>query len=299
MRLSTNVSSRRRRSPVLRVAAPQVLAVSGGKGGIGKTSIAVNLAVALAASGRDTMVLDGDLALSNVNVALGQAELGVETPMNLADYVFGDANIDDLVVRGPHGIRIISGASGNGGMGALNEAEVASIVHAVSHLEPAPEVLVVDSQSGLSVTSLGLSAAAQDLLVVLCDEPAAITDAYACIKCMRTEHGCKRFHIVTNMVDDARHARSLFLKLANVTDRFLNVSLNHLGSIPMDPTMRSAIQARQPVLQLFPESPAAAAFDALGRAVTQLPQSALPSGRLEFFVERLLGRGSASLEVPA
>lgn len=283
----------------MRANAPQVLAVSGGKGGIGKTSIAVNLAVALAASGRDTMVLDGDLALSNVNVAFGNLEPGAETPKNLANFVFGGTDIDELVVRGPHGIRIISGASGHSDMGALREAEVASIVHAVSSLQPAPEVLVVDSQSGLSAATLGLTAAAQDLIVVLCDEPAAITDAYAYIKCMRTEHGCKRFHIVTNMVESDHHARRLFLKLATVTDQFLNVSLSHLGSIPLDPALRSAIQARQPVLQLFPDSPAAVAFGALGQAVTQLPQSALPSGRLEFFVERLLGRGLASLEVPA
>jgi flagellar biosynthesis protein FlhG len=150
-------------------------------------------------------------------------------------------------------------------------------------------VLLIVGQPGLAPVSLELNAAAHDSIVVLGDEPAPIADAYAFIKCMYLQHGQARFHVVANMVDDGHHGQELFMKLTAITDRFLTVSRSFLGAVPADLMLHDAMRAQRSVCQMHPQSKSARAFSALASTASRWPVPVIASGRLEFFVERLLG----------
>ena len=171
----------------------KVIAVTGGKGGVGKTTVSANLAVAIAAQGRDVMLVDADFGMANVDVVLG-----LHTRFHLGHVVAGECLLEDAIVTGPHGLQIVPAASGIKNMANLTDAEQAGIIRAFSDLYHRVEVLVVDTAAGLHDSVLTFSQAAHHVVVVVCDEPASITDAYALIKVLSREHGVQRFQILAN-----------------------------------------------------------------------------------------------------
>jgi flagellar biosynthesis protein FlhG len=269
-----------------RMARPRpvrVIAVTSGKGGVGKTNVSVNLAVSLAGMGRRVMLMDADLGLANVDVLLG---LHVER--NLSHVLDGQCDLAEILVDGPGGIQIVPAASGIQRMVELSTMEHAGVINAFGSLPVEPDVLIIDTAAGISDSVVRFSMAAQDLVVVVCDEPAAITDAYALIKLLNRDHGQEHFHILANMVDGEPEARVLFQKLVRVSERFLDVSLDYLGSIPQDDLLRKAVQRQAPVVEAFPRSRAATAFRKLAQATDKWPLPSRARGHLEFFVERLV-----------
>jgi len=158
-------------------------------------------------------------------------------------------------------------------------------------------VLLVDTAAGISDMVVSFARAAQDVVVVVCDEPTSITDAYALIKLLSREHQVRRFKIVANMVRSYREGRELFAKLTLVTERFLNVSLELVACIPLDDNVRQAVKRQRNVVDAFPRSPASLAISSLANKATTWPIPKTPSGHLEFFVERLLNR-SETVEEP-
>jgi flagellar biosynthesis protein FlhG len=171
----------------------KVIAVTGGKGGVGKTTVSANLAVAIAAQGRDVMLVDADFGMANVDVVLG-----LHTRFHLGHVVSGECLLEDAIVTGPHGLQIVPAASGIKRMANLTDAEQAGIIRAFSDLYHRVETLVVDTAAGLHDSVLTFSQAAHHVVVVVCDEPASITDAYALIKVLSREHGVQRFQILAN-----------------------------------------------------------------------------------------------------
>ena len=262
---------------------PRVIAISGGKGGVGKTLVAVNLAVALARAGNDTMLMDADLGLANVDVALGLQSQG-----DLSDVLSGARSLSDVVVEGPSGLKVVPAASGVTAMVGLDAAAHAGLVNAFGSYDAPLDYLLVDTAAGISEDVLAYACAAQEVLVVLTDEPASLTDAYALIKVLSRERGIERFRVVANMVRNGDHGRALFRKLSAVSERFLDTTLHYVGAVPLDGGVRRAIQDQRSVLDAAPESPAATAFRRLADAVEQWPAPTGPSGDLEFFVERVL-----------
>jgi flagellar biosynthesis protein FlhG len=176
----------------------KVITVTGGKGGVGTTTVSANLAVSMAARGRDVMLVDADLGLANVDVMLG-----LRTRFHLGHVIQGECTLEDAIVTGPHGLQVVPAASGYKRMANLSSAEHAGIVRAFSDLYHQVEVLVVDTAAGLHDSVMTFSQAAQHVLVVVCDEPASITDAYALIKVLSREHGVQRFHILANQTRKA------------------------------------------------------------------------------------------------
>jgi flagellar biosynthesis protein FlhG len=270
----------------------QVIAVTGGKGGVGKTSVAVNLAAGLAALGRKVTLLDGDLGLANVDVMLG-----LSPRYTLAHVLSGERTLDEILIETPQGFSIIPGASGVAELATLDNAAHLHIVQAFSALAQRLDVLVIDTAAGISSSVLQFSQAAQQVLVVVCDEPTSLTDAYGLIKVLTRRHNVSRFHVLCNMVRGAKDGATLFRKLERVTSRFLEISLEHLGDIPLDDCLRHSIRAQRPVLQAFPASQATLAFKRLSRTVTNWPLPAGPRGNIEFFVERLVRAPIAQLSV--
>jgi len=270
----------------------QVIAVTGGKGGTGKTSVAINLATALAQSGRRTMLLDGDLGLANVDVLLGL------TPRCTLEHVIrGERRLEEVIVESGAGVRVVPAASGVARMATLSAGEQAGIIRAFGTLPEPLDVLIVDTAAGISAQVLQLCQSAQQVLVVLRDEPASLTDTYAMIKVLSRQHGLRQFRVLANMTRTPGQGDSVFRRLQRVTDRYLEVMLDFVGEIPDDGALQKAVQSQRSVLELFPSSPSALAFKQLARVAGRWPLPAGPSGRLEFFFERMLTRPAPQLKV--
>jgi flagellar biosynthesis protein FlhG len=209
--------------------------------------------------------------------------------------VRGERRLDEIIVSGPAGIRVVPGASGLAEMASLSPSQHAGIVNAFSELTEDLDALLVDTAAGISEGVLRFCAAANEVLVVVCDEPTSITDAYALIKVLSTEHGVARFRIVTNMTHQGGDGRALFEKLLRVTERFLQVTLDHAGSVPYDDRVWRAVQLQTPFVTAFPTSLAAAALKKLAHRADNWEGPREARGNIEFFVERLL-KSSAGRE---
>ena len=265
--------------------APRVIAVASGKGGVGKTSVSINLAAALVNAGQRTLLLDTDLGLANVDVMLG-----LSPRFTLADVIAGRCELRDTVLEGPNGLMIVPAASGKRHMTELTPQQHVGLVHAFSELDVPIDTMVVDNAAGIADGVLTFCQAAQDVVVVVCDEPASVTDAYALIKVLSRERGVARVQVLANQVQHPVEGKQLFEKLERVTSRFLDVTLGYLGAIPRDEWLRRAIQRQESVVDAFPSSPAALAFRDIARRSRQWQSPAVPRGHVEFFLERLLAQ---------
>jgi len=270
----------------------QVIAVTGGKGGTGKTSIAVNLATALAQNGRKTMLLDGDLGLSNCDVLLGL------TPRYTLEHVLkGERALEEIILETPSGVRVVPAASGVARMASLSVTEQNGIVQAFAGLPGQLQTLIVDTAAGIGEQVLQFCQAAQQVLVVLRDEPTSFTDTYALIKVLSRDRGVRHFRVVTNLTRQPEEGQIAFRRLQRVTDRYLEVVLEYAGDIPEDLSLQKSVQAQRPVMEAFPACAAAKAFKSLAHAAKQWPLPAGPSGGIEFFMERMLARPAPALMV--
>jgi flagellar biosynthesis protein FlhG len=279
--LSDQAAGLRRMNPLQRPV--KVLAVASGKGGVGKTSVSVNLAVTLARQGRNVMLLDADLGLANVDVMLG-----INARRNLSHVISGEAVLSEIIIEGPAGVQIVPSASGTKNMIDLTTAEQVGLIRAFSELGGDIDIMVVDIAAGISESVVNFSRAAHEVIVVVCDEPASLTDAYALIKVLNRYHGIQRFHILANRTANAHEGKLVFEKLSRVAQRFLDVTLGYMGAVPNDDYLRKAVQRQQAVVESFPRSRSALAFRKLAERVERWPLPVDASGRLEFFVERLL-----------
>jgi flagellar biosynthesis protein FlhG len=261
----------------------RVIAVTSGKGGVGKTTVSINLAVALASLDREVFLLDADLGLANVDVMLG-----LKPEKNLSHVIDGVCPLQEILLPGPAGIHVIPGASGIQRMADLDGREYAGLVHAFNDLTLPLDVLIIDTPAGISESVIRFCSAAQEVIVVVCNEPASITDAYAMIKILHQEYRVNRFRVLVNMTHYPQEGRSLFNKLSEVAHRFLDVSLDLIGAIPYDAHVRSMALRQRALMEASPGSPAARAFRQIAPRVNDWPLPEKASGKLEFFWERLL-----------
>ncbi len=266
---------------------PRVLAIASGKGGVGKTNIAVNLGISLAEAGQRVVLMDADLGLANVDVLLG-----FHPRFNLSHVLSGERSLSEIMVNGPSDLRIIPASSGLQHMSDLSTTEQAAVIRVFSEIDKDVDFLLVDTAAGISSSVVNFARACQEVVLIVCDEPTSITDAYAFIKLLNRDYGVYRFQILTNMVQDTRQGQTLFYKLNKVTDHYLDVTLNHLGTIPFDDFLRKAVQRQSPVTVSYPQSKSSQAFRQLSERVMSLPTPRHSSGRLEFFVEKMIQYGN-------
>ncbi len=260
----------------------KVIAVSSGKGGVGKTNVSVNLAIGLARSGKSVMLLDADLGLANIDIMLG-----FNSKYDLHHVITGECSLDEIIIEGPAGINIVPGSSGIGRMADLTVLEQANLIRAFGELQNPVDVLIIDTAAGISNSVISFSKAAQEIFVVVCDEPASITDSYGLIKVLSHEHGVKRFQILSNMVKNSEHGKKLFAKILRTAEIYLDVSIGYLGSIPMDEKLRESVKMQSAVMESFPHCSSSIAFQRLAKKVNSLPVLPPTTGYLEFFIERI------------
>lgn len=262
----------------------KIIAVSSGKGGVGKTNVSVNLAISMAKQKKEVMLLDADLGMANVDVLLG-----LNTEYDLSHVISGERTLEEIIVDGPSNIKIIPASSGINKMANLTPVEQNGLINAFSELGNVVDALIIDTGAGISNTVVNFCKASQDVIVVVHDEPASITDAYAFIKVMSRHHNVSRFHVLANMTHDVHEGRNLFKKLSKATDRFLDVILTFIGAVPYDEKLRKSIQHQRAVVEAFPRSPSALAFKRISRQIDEWEQNDTKStGQLKFFVERMI-----------
>ncbi len=269
-----------------RIATPRpvrVITVASGKGGVGKTNVTVNLGLSLTAQGKEVLLLDADLGLANIDVMLG-----LHTHYDLSHVLKGERTLEEVICTGPQGMRIVPASSGLQNMAGLSSAEHAGIISAFSELSVTPDVLLIDTAAGISDNVVTFSRAAQEVIVVVCDEPASITDAYALIKLLNREYGIYRIRVLTNRVQSVQDGRALYNKILKVTDRYLDVALDFMGVVPEDEYLRKAVQKQRAVVDAYPRSKSALAFKKLASKADSWPVPASAGGQLEFFVEQLI-----------
>ena len=261
----------------------KVIAVTGGKGGVGQTLTAVNLGAALALAGKRTMLLDADFGLANVDVLLG-----LKARLNLEHVVAGQCPLEDVVLTSSSGLRVVPASSGSLGMAALSRQQHAGLIGAFSQLLEPLDVLIVDTAAGLGDGVVTFSEAAQRVVVLVCDEPASLTDAYGLIKVLARRQSGARFEIVANMVESAVEGRELYAKLTRVCERFLGITPAYFGYVPYDDYLKQAIRRQTTVVEAFPHSSSARAFQRLAHATDGWAAPTRARGGVEFFIERLV-----------
>jgi len=266
-----------------RPSALRVVAVASGKGGVGKTNVSANLAIAFGRQGKRVWLLDADLGLANVDVLFG-----LSPRLSLFDVLRADHSLADVVLDGPAGVRIIPAASGVEELTALGAADRLRLLGLIDTLEPQPDVLLVDTAAGISPNVLFFAAAAADVLIVVTPEPTALTDAYALMKVLAARHRRREFLVVVNMAAGSADAHSAFVRLARVAERFLHVRVEYQGWIPYDDAVARAVRAQLPVVLASPHAPASVAFAQLAQRLGGRP-AATPTGGVQFFFQQLVG----------
>lgn len=261
----------------------RVMAFTGGKGGVGKTSVAVNSAMALARAGYRTLLLDADLGLANVDVMLGLAPR-----YNLGHILRGERELDDVLLHGPEGVGVLPGSSGTQELTRLSDRERWRLLGELEKLDDRYDAVLVDTPAGISDNVVYFASAVQDVIVIVTSEPTSLTDAYATVKVLSRKAGVKRFELLVNEIGSEDEAREIHRRLTVVTDRFLDVELAYAGFVPPDQNLVRGIMEQVPVVLGMPRSPAAQAISRFARRrMESPPANGLPGG-LGIFWRRIL-----------
>lgn len=261
----------------------QTISVVSGKGGDGRTAVALNLAIAMSRLRSRVLLMDANLALGNIDLALN-----VKQQFNLSHLIKGSKTLQDIVVTGPEGVSIVPSAHGDAEMSQLSQVEHIGIVNAFSSLPVAADIMFIDNDAGVSRSVLDFTHAARQVLVVVCDEPASLQNAFLTIKAISANRGTDRFRVIANKVSSSQHGLDVYSELFRMTDRYLDVLLEYCGSIPQDDMMLQANQERTSVLEAHPGCKSARSVERLANKIKEWPKPLEPKGQSEFFVERLV-----------
>jgi flagellar biosynthesis protein FlhG len=265
---------------------PRVISVTSGKGGVGKTNIVGNLAVALRRLGKRVLILDGDLGLANIDIIFG-----LNPAYNIKHVINGEKDLADIIVEGPEEIRIIPAGSGLQQLVDLTQGQKLNLLNEFDALEEDFDIFLIDTGAGISSNVIYFGIAAEERIVVATSDPASITDAYALIKVMFTKHGTKTFKLLVNMVDHAKEAESVFENLSNAVVRFLKgISLEYVGFIPRDGHLEKSVRQQCTVIERYPESPSSRGFSELANRLLASSENVAQDGNIKFFWKKLMSR---------
>lgn len=230
---------------------PKVLAIGGGKGGVGKTVFCANLACALGADGARVLAVDADLGLSNLDYALGAS-----AHITLDHVLLGEASAHEALVSAAPNVSLLAGATGKIDMAQLDAHQRLRLTDAISQIDSQFDIVLVDMASGIGDNVMHFARAAQGVVVVATPEPTSLTDAYAFIKALRVRCGIKEAHLVANMVRSQADGEALYGRLAQLVDRFIGVDLRFLGAVCQDRVVPQSVRARRPFVQTSPQAAA-------------------------------------------
>lgn len=242
--------------------APLVLSVTSGKGGVGKTSLSVNLAVDFASKGRKVLVVDGDLSLANVDIMFG-----LKPAYSFQHLLSGEKGIQDIIVKGPANIHVLPAASGIHELADLGGEQQMLILSQLETLESRYDVVIIDTAAGIGSSVMNFAAATPYILVVVTPEPTSLADSYAVIKVLRQKFNARRFQLVVNNVGNEAGALRVYQTLTTIADSFIDVVIDYLGYIPRDENVSRSISQQKPFVELFPSSASTLAVKKIAEAL--------------------------------
>ncbi|HHU70971.1 MAG TPA: MinD/ParA family protein [Clostridiales bacterium] len=229
----------------------RVITVTSGKGGVGKSSISLNLAIALTHEGNRVVIIDGDFGLANVEVMLG-----IHPTYNLSDLIYRNKSVTEIITKGPEGIGFISGGSGIQEMNDLTKDQITYMIKKLAQLDELADIILIDTGAGITNSVLEFVAASSEVLLVTTPEPTSITDAYALLKTLnrRSDFNIKDINIrmISNRVSSEEEGIDLYRKLNTVADRFLHLKMDYLGSVIQEANVSRAVMHQKPAIMLYP-----------------------------------------------
>ena len=261
----------------------RTIAVTSGKGGVGKTNFTANLAVALSQMGKEVLVFDADLGLSNIDVLLDLAP-----EYNIEHVLKGTKTLSEVIVEGPYGIKILPASSGVQELSELSEHQRANLLNRFDSYQGDLDYLLVDTAAGISSNVGFFCAASEEIIVITSPEPTALTDAYALIKVLFTGYQEKRFEVLVNSATNEDEALDTFRKLSRAAEHFLSLSIGYLGYIPRDEIVPKAVKRQRAFVDMFPSSEASRSLLDIARKLVR-DEDVRVKGSLQFFFGSLLG----------
>ena len=262
----------------------KVLAVTSGKGGVGKTNVVGNLAVALSKQNKRVLIIDADMGLGNVDIIFG-----LRPEYNIGHVIRGEKKLKEVLIKTSHGISIIPGGSGFSDLTNITEGEKLNLLCEFETLDDEIDFVFIDTGAGISSNVAYFNMAAEECMVVATFEPTSITDAYALMKVMTTKYGVKYFKLLVNMVQDSKEAKFVYSSLSQAVDQFLmGVVLEYVGFIPIDKKLRSAVIKRQPVMDFAPDSVSSVAFQNIGNKLLKAKKRSISDGNIKFFLKKCM-----------
>jgi flagellar biosynthesis protein FlhG len=280
MKIEKIPSKKQRTEPLTRV-----ISIASGKGGVGKTTVVTNLAVALAQQAKSVLVLDADMGLANVDVMLGIKPQGT-----LQDVIEGTRTLEEILVRGPAGIMIIPAASGVERMCALTNADRTALFQGLEELASRFDYLLIDNEAGIGADVMYFTSAAHEIVLIVNDEPTSLTDAYGLVKVLSQTYGEREVRVIVNQASDAQQGVTVFERFSKALERFLHVQSHYLGSIPRDEMAREAILSQRAVVEAFPSSRVSVAIQRIAQELLTEAPYVRPNGGVQFFFSQLMER---------
>lgn len=263
---------------------PRVIAVTSGKGGVGKTNVVGNLAIACQRMGRKVLLFDADLGLANIDIIFG-----IHPKHTIDEIIKGEKELSQIIMRGPDGVAIIPASSGVQELAHLTEGQKITLLNEFDDLNSNYDLLLIDTGAGISSNVIYFNMAATERIVVVTPEPTSITDAYALIKVMFLQHGTKNFFLLSNMVKDEKEGKSIYENLSRVIARFMgDISIDYAGFIPWDSYLQKAVSRREPVICCYPEGTSSNRFKELANFLLNKTETRPIDGNIKFFWKRLM-----------
>ena len=261
----------------------QVIAITSGKGGVGKTNIVANLGFKLSQLGKRVLILDADLALGNIDVLLG-----LTPKYNLSHVVMGEKTVSEIIIQGPGNINILPAASGIQDLTQITKEQRTNILAELDLVLDTIDILLIDTATGISSNIMYFNVTAQGILVVVTPEPTSMTDAYALMKVISLKYSENNFRLLVNLAASSFEAHNIFRQLTMVSNRFLNISIDYLGYVLADENVTKSVKRQRLVCDIFPDSRVSKCFSELAEQICKLSSLKQPEGDSNFLWGKLL-----------
>ena len=257
----------------VRQSNTRIMAITSGKGGVGKTNIVANLGFSLTQLGKKVMILDADLGLGNMDVLLGLAP-----KYNFSHVVMGTKSISEIVIPGPGDMKILPASSGIEELTRLTDKQKSRLLTSLDLMLDSIDILLIDTGAGISENVMYFNTSAQEIIVVVSPEPTSVTDAYALMKVLSLDYSEKNFNLVVNLAKTPKEANELYGQLKLVTDRFLGISMEYMGYVLADDRVKEGVKLQKIVSEISPNTQASKCFAALAKKICETPAPRLPGG---------------------
>jgi flagellar biosynthesis protein FlhG len=266
-----------------RKGSPRVIAITSGKGGVGKTNIVANLGYAFSQLGKKVLILDADIGLGNLDVLLGMAPR-----YNLSHVIMGERSIEEVIISGPRNMQILPASSGIQELTNLSQNQKIKLLTEIDELISSVDILLIDTAAGISSNVMDFSVSAHEIIVVVSPEPTSITDAYALMKVLSLKYSEKRCYLLTNLVVNAAEGKEVYRQLNLVTNKFLDINIDYLGYVVFDEKVPRCLKNQKIVCELYPETEASRCYSTLVRKISNRPPIKLPDGDTNLFWHHLV-----------